>query len=156
MKKNLLVTGSVILACVLTAVTLFAGDRLINGNRLKLRKELPVRVAAGFGQYEDKTQVELTLEENRALIEEFIAYLKEYRYDDYFEMPFILGPSYDSFGLTYSDGEYWSIALVEEKGLQVRQGSGKEILYYARNKEEFAEKCEYFREKFLSAEEKAE
>lgn len=151
MKKRFLISCAVLLAGVLLVAALFVGDRLLNGDKLELRSELPIEVNFSFMESQGDLH-EFTLEEDREMIGEFISYLREFRYDDYFEMPFILGWSGDNFGLTYSDGEYWHIALVAEKGFQIQRGSGKDILYYAKDDEEFRSKSEYFLEKFSEGE----
>ena len=136
MKKRFLISCAVLLAGVLLVAALFVGDRLLNGDKLELRRELPVAVNFSFMESQGDLH-EFTLEEDREMIGEFISYL---------------GWSGDNFGLTYSDGEYWHIALVAEKGFQIQRGSGKDILYYAKDDEEFRSKSEYFLEKFSEGE----
>lgn len=155
MKKRILISCAALLAGVLAAIAFFVGDRLINGGKLPLRKELPVKMTFSFKESQSDHN-EFTLEEDGELIEEFVSYLREFRYDDYFEMPFILGWSGDNFGLTYSDGEWWHIALVAEEGFEIQKGSGKSILYYAKNDDEFRSKGEYFLEKFSKGKQRGE
>lgn len=147
-KKKLLICCSVALALALILCGCFFGDRLLNGQRLKIREDIPVRVdycpngdAAVTRAFVDKK-----------LTEEFMAFLKDFRYDDYFIPGASLGWN-ANLTFYFQDDTFFFVDIRSDQSMIVDLNDGKHPLtiYYPKDTAAYQEKRKYFLEKFSTA-----
>ncbi len=148
-KKKLLIFCSVVLALALILCGCFFGDRLINGDRLKIREDLPIGITfrpegISFGESRVLGDKELT--------EEFVSFLREFRYDDYLILGKASGEPDTDFALYYGGVSYLYVDLRSEEGLVAGPDENQfAVIYYPKDHAAYLEKRKYFLEKFSEA-----
>lgn len=148
-KTKLLIFCSVVLALALILCGCFFGDRLLNGDRLKIREDLPIGITfrpegISFGESRVLGDKELT--------EEFVSFLREFRYDDYFILGKTSGELDTDFALYYGGVSYLYVDLRSEEGLVAGPDENQfAVIYYPKDTAAYQEKRKYFLEKFSEA-----
>lgn len=149
MKKKLLLCCSVVLAAILLCIGVFFVNQLINGQRLKIREELPVGITfcpEGLGHGKSRVLGD------RELAEEFVSFLRDFRYDDYYILGIAAKDPSTDFALYYGGATYLYVDLRSDEGLIAAPDENQfAVIYYPKDHTAYLEKRKYFLERFSEA-----